>query len=76
MAKFVAVVNEDLILKEIASLVRIAEASIKTVSIEKNGTTVDCKSILGVFSLGIRKGDNVTFESEDAGILTLIAGFI
>ena len=50
-----------------------------TVKMEKGGRTVDCKGIMGVMSLGAKKGDTVTLTfagaDEDAAF-EAISGFM
>lgn len=50
-----------------------------TVKMEKGGRTVDCKGIMGVMSLGVKKGDTVTLTfagaDEDAAF-EAISGFM
>jgi phosphotransferase system HPr-like phosphotransfer protein len=76
MAKLTATVTKDFTINEITTAVNIAGVSIKTVSIQKATTTVDVKSILGLSTLGLRRGDVVVLESEDANVLTLLANYL
>lgn len=58
--------------KDIAKIVHSASSSTQCVSIQKGNATVDAKSILGVFSLGIVDGEEVVISSEDEKVLDKI----
>ncbi|MDF2534176.1 MAG: HPr component phosphorylation site [Bacillales bacterium] len=57
---------------DIAKIVHAASASTQCVFIQKGEARVDAKSILGVFTLGIKDGDEVTIISEDSRILEVV----
>lgn len=69
----VKVVEAKIDTKFISKITQIAGHSMSTVEVSKEHIRVDAKSILGLFTLGLRSGDEVTFTSDDQEILEDIA---
>jgi phosphotransferase system HPr-like phosphotransfer protein len=74
--KYEITMTKDLTIQELATATHIASASEFAVEIEKKNQKIDCKSILGLFSLGIKTGDTITIHSTDEPVLNILYGFL
>ncbi len=71
----VAVVNElGLHLRAAARLVVVANRHPCRVTLSANGSTVDCKSLLGITSLLARRGTVVTITADGEGEQAVVDG--
>ena len=71
----VAVVNElGLHLRAAARLVVVANRYPCQVTLSANGSTVDCKSLLGITSLLARRGTVVTITADGEGEQAVVDG--
>jgi phosphotransferase system HPr-like phosphotransfer protein len=63
-------VEDDFAPYDLINITKVASESVKCVSLEKVGSySVDAKSILGLFTLSLQKGDTIIVRSEDDYIL-------
>ncbi|OPH61840.1 hypothetical protein BC351_00950 [Paenibacillus ferrarius] len=69
----VKVLTEKIDTKFISKITHAAGHSTSTVEVSKKHIRVDSKSILGLFTLGLRSDDEITFTSDDQEVLEDIA---
>lgn len=65
--KYVVTDNEGIHARPAGELVKLVKGFSSSVSIEKDGKSVDCRKLLALMGLGVKKGHEVTFtfEGED-----------
>ena len=64
--KYVVTDNEGIHARPAGELVKLVKGFESTVSIEKEGKKVDCRKLLALMGLGVKKGHEVTFTIEGA----------
>jgi phosphotransferase system HPr (HPr) family protein len=77
MATLIVKIENSLTPQDLTEITRIASNSMQCVEIEKeNSYKVDAKSILGLFTLSLQKGDTIIIRSDDEEILENISEVI
>ena len=68
MAKFTYVVqdNEGIHARPAGELVKLVKGFESTISIEKEGKKVDCRKLLALMGLGVKKGHRLRFTAQGA----------
>ena len=61
--KYVITDNEGIHARPAGELVKLVKGFESTVSIEKEGKKVDCRKLLALMGLGVKKGHEVTFTN-------------
>ena len=64
--KYVVTDNEGIHARPAGELVKLVKGFESTISIEKEGKKVDCRKLLALMGLGVKKGHEVTFTIEGA----------
>ena len=64
--KYVVTDNEGIHARPAGELVKLVKGFESTVSIEKDGKKVDCRKLLALMGLGVKKDHEVTFTFEGA----------
>ena len=64
--KYVVTDNEGIHARPAGELVKLVKGFESTISIEKEGKKVDCRKLLALMGLGVKKGHEVTFTNEAA----------
>lgn len=65
--KYVVTDNEGIHARPAGELVKLVKGFQSSVTLEKEGKSVDCRKLLALMGLGVKKGHEVifTFEGED-----------
>ena len=64
--KYVVTDNEGIHARPAGELVKLVKGFKSSVSVEKEGKSVDCRKLLALMGLGVKKGHEVTFTFEGA----------
>lgn len=64
--KYVVTDKEGIHARPAGELVKLVKGFESSVTIEKDGKQVDCRKLLAMMSLGVKKGHEVTFRFDGA----------
>ena len=64
--KYVVTDNEGIHARPAGELVKLVKGFESTVSIEKDGKKVDCRKLLALMGLGVKKGHRLRFTAQGA----------
>ena len=64
--KYVITDNEGIHARPAGELVKLVKGFESTVSIEKEGKKVDCRKLLALMGLGVKKGHRLRFTAQGA----------
>ena len=77
--KYVVTDNEGIHARPAGELVKLVKGFESKITIEKDGKTVECRKLLALMGLGVKKGEEVTItaegEDEETAIVALEAFF-
>ena len=63
--KYVVTDNEGIHARPAGELVKLVKGFESKITIEKDGKTVECRKLLALMGLGVKKGHEVTFTFDD-----------
>ena len=64
--KYVVTDNEGIHARPAGELVKLVKGFESTISIEKEGKKVDCRKLLALMGLGVKKGHRLRFTAQGA----------
>ena len=62
--KYVVIDNEGIHARPAGELVKLVKGFESTISIEKEGKKVDCRKLLALMGLGVKKGHRLRFTAQ------------
>ena len=66
--KYVVTDNEGIHARPAGELVKLVKGFESKITIEKDGKTVECRKLLALMGLGVKKGHEVTFTFDGCSI--------